>query len=207
MTVSARALERGATEILHYTSEKGVMGSVMKWKVLSRERVEGDEELAFTYEGIWPRRDPDWIDYISLSVSRINLDLYNRSRAHYPDFWWAVMSFDPEILNHDGVWFTTTNNVYDDVCRRGEGVDGFEDMFSDEVLWGYYGSVFRRGEGTPDHWTTDRAAEVLYPAELSLDHLCRLSVPGLQHRRLVNAWCEAYGRAELPIEVDPGAFA
>lgn len=135
MTPADRARERGITEILHYTSQRGVMGAVRKGAVLSREQVENDEDLAFIYEGIWPRKDPEWVDHISLSVSRINLDLFDRSRKRFPDYWWAIMSFGVEILDHDGVVFTTTNNIYPP-CERGEDLEGFEAMFGSPIEWG-----------------------------------------------------------------------
>src|SRR5689334_15443365 len=130
MSVSDLARARGITEIVHYTSQRGVQGSVMKWATLSRERIECDEDLAFIYQGVWERRDPEWVDHISLSVSRINADLYSRSRKRFPDYWWGVLSFRPEILDHGDVWFATTNNVYP-VCERARGEAGFDALFAD----------------------------------------------------------------------------
>jgi len=112
--VAARARVRGVTDIRHYTSERGVMGSIMRGRLLTRDRVEADPELAFIFEGVWDRRDPKWTDHISMSVSRINLDLHERSRRRLPDYWWAIMAFDVAILDEPEVVFTTTNNVYDD---------------------------------------------------------------------------------------------
>lgn len=206
MTPAERARERGVEEVLHYTSERGVMGSVMKQALLSREQVENDDDVAFIFEGIWERKDPEWVDHISLSVSRINLDLFNRSRTNFPDFWWAVMSFDVEILDHDGVCFTTTNNIYPP-CRRGNGLAGFEAMFDESIEWGYHGSEKWRPAEHPDSWTTDRAAEVLYPTRISLEYLRRLYVPGKQHRRMVSAWAEAYGVDDLRVEIDLEPFS
>ena len=153
MSVADRARERGITEILHYTSERGVMGSIMRRALLSRQQVEGDPDVAFIFEGIWERRDPEWVDHISLSVSRVNLDLFQRSRKNFPDYWWAVMSFSVEILDHPGVWFTTTNNVYPP-CERGQGLEGFEAMFSTPIEWGYHGSRRYRNDGMSDAWPT-----------------------------------------------------
>lgn len=204
--VAARARDRGVTDIKHYTSERGVMGSVMRGRVLSRERVEHDPELSFIFEGVWERRDPGWTDHISLSVSRINVDLYQRSRSRFPDYWWAVMAFGVDILEDPGVVFTTTNNVYDAVCRRAPGLGGFEDMFAERVPWGYLGSVKTRPASCPDHLPTDRAAEVLFPGEIALDRLEALYVPGRQHKRLVDAWCEVYAHAELPVVIDTSPF-
>jgi hypothetical protein len=179
----------------------------MKGAVLSRQRIENDEDVAYIFGGVWPVRAPAWADYISLSISRINASLYDKSRARYPDWWWAVMSFSLDILDHDGVWFTTTNNVYEEVLERGCGVDGFEALFKERVPWGYCGSVCVRREGHPEHWTTDRQAEVLYLGELSLDHLRRIYVPGSQHRALVLAWCEAFQKPEYEVLVDTAVFS
>ena len=200
MTVAERARERGVTEIVHYTSQKGVMGTILKGALLSRKRVEADADVDYVFEGIWERKDPQWVDHISLSISRVNFDLFRRSRDNFPDYWWAILSFAPEALDDEGVWFTTTNNIYPPCCR-GQGIDGFEAMFSEPVEWGYYGSKKWRQDGMSDAWPTDRAAEVLYPGSISLDHLETIYVPGKQHRRLVQAWAEIYGAGDLPIEV------
>ncbi len=205
MSVAERARELGVTEVLHYTSNRGVMGSVMKRALLSREQVEKDRDVAFIFEGVWIRKDPDWVNYISLSVSRINLDLLSRSRKNFPDFWWAVMSFDVDILDDEGIWFTTTNNIYPP-CRRATGVPGFELMFGEPIPWGYQGSMKYRGNGMSSAWPTDRTAEVLYPERIDLSRLRKLYVMEPQHRRLVHAWTDTYDLAELPVEVSQHAF-
>jgi hypothetical protein len=206
--VSAAEFARGReiTEVLHYTSERGAMGTVMKKALLSREQVENDSDIAFIFEGVWERKDPEWVDYISLSLSRINLDLYRRSRKRFPDYWWAIFSFDIEVLDHDGVWFATTNNTYP-VCERAQGEAGLAAMFAPTVPWGWRGSVKTRSSGMPEAWTTCEAAEVLYPQSIPLEYLQRIYVPGAQHRRLVQAWAEVYGARELTIEVKPGSFS
>jgi len=206
VTPAEFARTRGVTEILHYTSERGAMGTLMKKELLSRERVESDPDIAFIFEGVWERKDPDWIDYISLSLSRVNLDLFRRSRQHFPDYWWAILSFDVEILDHDGVWFTTTNNVYP-VCERGQGEAGLEAMFAPKIPWGWQGSVKTRDPDMREAWTTCDRAEVLYPARIPLEHLQRIYVPGAQHRRLVKAWADVYDVDRISVEVAPSAFA
>ena len=66
---------RGVSEILHFTTEKGVLGAIRKQALLSRQRVEDDPDLSFIFTGVWPRRDPDWVDHVSLSVTSINAEL------------------------------------------------------------------------------------------------------------------------------------
>jgi hypothetical protein len=204
VTASELAADRGIEEILHYTTEKGIYGAIVKQAVLSRRQLEGDPDLEFIFQAVWPVKAPAWADHISLSISRINLDLYDRSRRHYPDLWWGVLAFETTILDHDNVHFTTTNNIYP-ACERGQGEAGFEAIFADNVR-GRYDFVHTR-HGLQDEQPTDRAAEVLYPRQLQLEHLARIYVPGAEHRRIVHAWCDALGRDALPVEVRPDVFA
>lgn len=201
------ARDRGVREILHYTSQKGVMGSIIVDALLSRKQVEETPAVEFIFEGVWDRyRDPRWVDHISLSVSQINLDLFERSRRRHPDWWWAVMSFDPTLLADNDVWFTTTNNIFPS-CRRNPGLAGFEAIFAERVE-GRFQRIYDRTElALAPNLPTDLAAEVLYPQRIALDRLQRLYLPGEQHRRTVNAWCEVYGRDELPVEIGAGVFS
>jgi hypothetical protein len=198
------ASARGITEVLHYTSERGIYGALVKDAVLSRKRLENDPEIEFIFQAVWPVKAPAWADHISLSLSRINLDLFERSRGHYPEYWWGVISFKTEILDHDDVYFTTTNNIYP-TCERGQGVEGFEQLFRPSVL-GRYSHEWTRDRLTDDQ-PTDRAAEVLYLGELSLDYLHCIYVPGQDERRLIRAWCDALGREEPPVVIRPDVFA
>jgi hypothetical protein len=204
VTPSEAAARRGIGEVLHYTTERGIYGAIVKEAVLSRRQVEADSEVEFIFQAVWPVKAPQWADHISLSLSRINFDLFQRSQRHYPELWWGVLSFDTEILDHEGVHFTTTNNIYP-ACRRGQDVAAFEAMFASQVL-GRYSEEHTR-DGLNDTQPTDRTAEVLYPRILSLAHLNRIYVAASDHRRLIHAWCDALGRDELLVEVDAHVFA
>jgi len=201
------ASELGITEVLHFTTEKGVLGCLRKDALLSRKRVQDDPDLAFIFTGVWPRRDLEWIDYVSLSLTRINRGLYAKAVKNLPELWWGILSFDPSLLDDPGVVFTTTNNVYHEVCERGEGVSGLEAMFKEAVPWGYLGSVKRRQSGTPENLPTDTQAEVLYPGELPLSLLQTIYVRTEEHRRLVLAWCDVLGQDEPPVVVRQDLFA
>ena len=196
----------GIEEILHFTTEKGVLGALQEGKLLSRERVQGNPDLAFIFTGVWPRRDPEWLDHVSLSLTKINKGLYRKAAANLPELWWAILSFQAEILDHPGVVFTTTNNVYEEVCERAEGAAGLRAMFGDQIPWGYYGSVKTRQASCPENQPTDSQAEVLYPQSISLEHLQRLYVPEDQHRSLVLAWCDVLEKPAPPILVAPDLF-
>jgi hypothetical protein len=201
MSVSDVARKRGIVEILHYTSDKGVLGTVVKDALLSRERVESDPEIAYIFRGIWDIKEPDWADHISLSLSQVNIDLFKRARTKHPDRWWAVMSFDIELLDHPGVHFATTNNSYP-VCQRGEGVDGFEALFGRSIAWGRHGSVTHRRTDCDHALPTHYAAEVLYPGEIPIEHLRAVYVESPQQQHMIKAWCDAYGKPHLPVEIN-----
>jgi hypothetical protein len=205
-TPAEAAAARGVTEIVHFTTDKGVLGSIRKDALLSRQRVQSDPDLAYIFTEVWPRRDPEWIDHVSFSVTRINRELYFKAARNLPGLWWGILSFGIDMLDHLGVVFTTTNNVYEEACERGEGVAGFEAMFKPRVRWGYYDSVNVRASCRPANLPTDPQAEVLYPGRAHLEHLRAVYVPEEQHRRLVLAWCDVMAHDELPVDVCPNLF-
>jgi hypothetical protein len=197
------AQRRDVTELLHYTTQKGVHGTIASKAVLSRAQLDKDEYLEHIREPVWPRKDPMWVDHISLSVSSINDDLFYRSRSHYPHLWWAVFSISPSILDDADVVFTTTNNIFPKV-RRAKGVQGFEAMFADPV-YGKFSEVHTRA-GKPDRQPTDRAAEVLYPVRIETQHVQAVYVSEKDHKHLVLAWCEALNHPDLCVEIRPAVF-
>jgi hypothetical protein len=194
---------RGVSELVHYTTQRGMHGTIASRALLSRARLEKDEYLEHIREPVWPRKDPAWVDHISLSVSSINDELFRQSRAHYLHLWWAVISIDPVILDDADVVFTTTNNIFPKV-RRTMGVEGFEAMFDDPV-YGKYSAVHTRA-GLRDCQPTDRAAEVLYPARISTDRVQAVYVLDAEHKRTVLAWCEALDHSDLHVDVRTDLF-
>jgi hypothetical protein len=191
-------------QLLHYTTQKGIHGTIASKALLSRAQLDQEEYLELIREPVWPRRDAPWIDHISLSVSTINDDLFWRSRSHFPHLWWAVIAVSPAVLDDAGVVFTTTNNIYPSV-RRGEGADGFDAMFADEVV-GRYGVVHTRA-GLPDAQPTDRAAEVLYPQRIETGHIQAIYVMEAGHKHMTLGWCAALDHQDIPVEVRPDVFA
>ena len=170
------AKDRGIRDVVHFTTHRGVIGILAANALKSRARLEDDKYLEHVYHPNVPvRKDPEWEDYVSLSISRINDWMFDSSnRWHVRDNNpWVVLSFSPEVLGHKGVVFTTTNNIYPS-CRRREGLEGFERLFAN-IVRGRFGEIHIRGVKPQDH-TTDRQAEVLYPGELSCDYLQRIDV-------------------------------
>ena len=190
--------KRQITDVVHFTTMRGVTGILAKKMLKSRKRLPCDKYLEHVYSpNAETRKDEKWLDYVNLSITRINDNMFGASeRWHVTENNpWAVLSFKPEILGHAGVVFTTTNNIYP-ACRRAEGLCGFEQMFADSVL-GRHNKMYNR-VGKPANWPTDRQAEVLYPGELSCDYLQRIDV---QLGESVDAIYGILGGLDLPAEI------
>lgn len=179
--VAAAAKQRGITQVVHFTTVRGVVGVLGSGFVKSRLRLPEDEHLEFVYQpNAHFRKDTAWLDYVNLSVERINDWMFSTSvRWHAAEGNpWVVLSFDPQILAHPGVVFTTTNNIYRAV-KRAEGLPGFSQMFANAVDgWDPWQrrTVTHSRTGKQRSWPTDRQAEVLYPEELSCEYLQRIDV-------------------------------
>ena len=164
----------------------------------SRHRLSEDKYLEHVYRpNAALRKDTQWLDYVNLSIERINNWMFKTStQRHARDSNpWVVLSFVPKILAHCGVVFTTTNNIYP-ACTREEGLAGFSRMFADTVH-GRYNEIHDRIDKRPA-WPTDRQAEVLYPGELSCDYLQRIDV---QMEDVVDMISGALGGLNLSVPV------
>ena len=174
--VLAAAERRGITQVVHFTRLAGAVGALAGCALKSRARLPEDEYLEFVYQpNARSRRDSIWLDYVNLSIERIN-DWFFRASHRWHNSkgaQWVILAFSPQILAHPGVVFTTTNNAYPE-CLRSEGLAGFLQMF-DEFVTGYDGRQYSRINTVPS-WPTDRQAEVLYPGELSCEFLQRIDV-------------------------------
>jgi hypothetical protein len=189
------ARNRGIKEILHFTTNRGLIGVLAQNKIYSRDSLNEDDYLENIKVLNSPSRTRDaaWTGYVNLSITIVNLRMLGSSRKWHPeeDIWWAVLAFDPEILGHDGVQFTTTNNVYPPV-KRGPGVSGLDALFAQRIPWGIYGDVIRRPSDMAIDLTTDSQAEVLYPDAVDLSHLRAIYVEQPEHIDEVAGWLAAF---------------
>jgi hypothetical protein len=199
---------RGITEVLHFTTNLGLVGIFGLGQVLSRARLPQARYVEHVYKpNCKTRKDPAWVDYVSLSISRINDWMFDTSeRWHEVDqVWWAILSFHPGVLADPGVWFATTNNIYPAV-RRGQGAPGLEALFADPVYGRYSAELCRTPDQLPS-WPTDRQAEVLYPRALALDRLCQIYVRDGEHRDTIRGMITAFpGLVDVPVLRAPEAF-
>lgn len=208
MTIEEIIEYRGIEEILHYTTHLGMIGILDSKAVKSRFRLNHNQRLEYILKLNTPIvRDTNWIDYVNLSISRINTHLFNISSGRWhPNVWWCILSFDPAILTHEGVYFTTTNNVYHSTVRRGRDSAALEAMFAPVVPWGYYGSKRTRKSNMPDSYPTCEQAEVLYPRELSTDFLQRIYVAEGEEVDEVNAQIAAVNHPVVSVSVNLEKF-
>jgi ssDNA thymidine ADP-ribosyltransferase, DarT len=199
---------KGIEEVVHFTTNYGLTGILASKWLKSRQRLPKDRYLDEVYRpNCDTRKDPAWIDYVNLSITRINDWMFDYSmRLHsHEDRWWVVLAFDPVVLTHPDVIFTTTNNIYSMHIQRNEGPAGLEAMFANPVI-GRYGRNHRRHQATPANWTTDRQAEVLYPGQVSTSFLRRIYVSEQEHGDAVEGTLDVTGHSQVVVVHDGDRF-
>ena len=214
MTVAQEIIRRGITEIVHFTTNHGLVGMLAKGAVLSRRQLPNESLLRYiahpnavtrTEAAEYFDKSADWLDYVNLSVSEINRSYFGFSNrwSHNSDIFWSIMAFDAEILTHQGVHFATTNNVYL-FCKRGNGLDGFNAMFATIVRRKGDWSAKRRNRA--DWLPTCEQAEVLYPSAVPLEYLRKIYVRTDDDHDCVAGWLAQYDRHDVLVEIAPAKF-
>ncbi len=174
MTVADIIERRGIEELLHFTTNRGALGILASNAIKPRARLAADPMLEkIFYPNAENRsRDAPWHDYVNLSLTAINSKFFSISANNWhrdKDFWWAIFAIAPDVMAHDGVHFTTTNNMYSGVQRQ-VGSAGLEAMFAPQITK-WIGSVVPRSDKALDNTPTCNQAEVLYPGELSTQYV------------------------------------
>ena len=82
MTISDEIKYRGICEILHFTTNRGIVGTLAKKALLSRYRLPQEAYLQHVLrlnaehrqEGMaYFDKSKNWLDYVNLSISEINV--------------------------------------------------------------------------------------------------------------------------------------
>lgn len=210
MTIEDLIEERSIGEVFHFTTYRGITGILAKGAVLSRSLLPNDAYLEHILLCNCPdrSRDKDWWGYVNLSITDINKYLLDiaRKKWHSHDVdWWCVLSFGPEILTHEGVFFTTTNNAYPYV-QRNTGAAGLEAMFA-PIVKEFDSKFVTRSPLVKPNRPTSPQAEVLYPNQLELTHLRRVCVPDEETAAKVESICAACNRVKVDCQVTRELFA
>jgi hypothetical protein len=203
--ISARKIQR----TLHFTTNRGVLGVLATGLLKSRKRLNADDQLKHIFQPNAASRDKDiaWLDYVNLSVSEINgsfFDICARKWHRGKEFWWAILEFEAQILSHDGVFFSTTNNIYTSV-ERGIGGNGLEALFAPSVRR-WPGSVAYRPNGLSQDLPTCCQAEILYPGELSTRFLSTIHIDNYDIEDEVAAQIAAVGHDSVNLKISPEMF-
>ncbi|GAA1633653.1 hypothetical protein GCM10009764_65500 [Nocardia ninae] len=195
---------------MHFTTNCGLVGILATDALACRDKLNENNYLEKVLLLNCPsRKDLDWTGYVNMSISVVNSRMFGYSLGWHDTerVWWAVLSFTPDILADDGVWFTTTNNTYTDTVRRGQGLAGLKDLYSEAIPWGYRGSVSRRGPGHPADRPTNDQAEVLYPGAVSLAKLQAIYVRREEHLDEIEGLIAALPAARrVPVSYRPEVF-
>ncbi|CAG9203937.1 DUF4433 domain-containing protein [Burkholderia glumae] len=178
--IGASLAERRITEILHFTTSNGFIGTMTTGSLLSHARLPSESRLAHILQiNCKDRsRDADWHGYVNLSISRINGSFFSIARDRWhaaKDIYWCILSFDPSIAEHPGVVFSTTNNAYPYTLRAPD-LDGFEALFAPKIRQFADKWVVRSREMLANQ-TTCHQAELLYPDAVPLQYLRKVYFP------------------------------
>ncbi len=201
------ATRRGITDVLHFTTNKGLVGILGSGLVLPRAILPSTKYVEHVYQpNAKVRKDGPWLGHVNLSISRLNWEFFAHSKRwhQHEEVWWCALVFGPEVMYGEDVVFTSTNNIYP-ACNRGSGADGLNALFADPVL-GAYDRPIKRPANYPESWTTCHQAEVLVPGSVPTASLQRIVVATEQHHDIVSSQCEIFLRDAFPIEINAAAF-
>lgn len=217
MTLSTIVAQRRITEVLHFTTNEGLVGILQSGAVLPRSQLPREKYLEHIYKpNCRIRKDVAWLSYVNLSISWINPELFRISSSRWHkdrDIFWCVLSFESEILHHPGVYFVPTNNMYSG-AEQGEGEEGLAALFGPRVVqyveWRrgqlVPTKVVQRSASHPVHLPTCSQAEVLYPGRLSLDHLAGIYAPSEDLALRVHATASVVLERDIEVWVKPELF-
>ncbi|MCE3026713.1 DarT ssDNA thymidine ADP-ribosyltransferase family protein [Salinicola sp. DM10] len=214
MSVMEEIERRGVVEVLHFTTNRGIVGALASKALLSRCGLRKDQYLEHVLHlnsAIRPEdsalfdKSENWIDYVNLSVSEINRRFFDvSSRWHMDaDVWWGILAFSSEIMAHEGVYFATTNNSYEH-CLRNAGVEGLELLFGASIP--RKNSWRAQRLSRPLNLPTCEQAEVLYPSKVSISYLRRIYVKEEEHCDLARGWLLEFGLPSVEVVISTEKF-
>jgi len=209
MTIDDVIQKREIRELLHFTTLKGLLGILGSRKLLSREFLKQEDLLEYIANPNTPFvMDEGWEGYVNISISEINFRLFDISINKWDagkQNKWVILGISPEILNHEGVFFATTNNGYSGVSR-GQGVEGLEALFSPTVQIYDTGKSETRLQNHNSWNPTCPQAEVLYYKELPTSHITHIYVLEDEDREDITGYFEFTSHPKIELITAPKKF-
>ena len=210
--VHAAVEQRGITEVVHFTTNNGLVGILRTGRLSANAFLKDEERLAHILKINSPNRnrDANWLGYVNLSISEINDYYFNYSKTKNTNnrhAYWCLLSFDANVISDPGVYFSTTNNAYP-FTSRARGIDGLNALFQPEIKRMGTWTATRTGEHGA-HQPTCRQAEALYPGHLPLAHLRAIYVEDGPVYDEVAAQVQFLAPTlfnNIDIVIDPGRF-
>ncbi|MER8503908.1 DarT ssDNA thymidine ADP-ribosyltransferase family protein [Mesorhizobium sp. M0204] len=214
MSIHEVIAAREITELLHFTTNRGIVGTLASNALLSRFKLPQDkylEHVLHVNAAVRPEaaaffdKSHNWLDYVNLSISEINARYFAVSNRwhHDKDVWWGILGFDPQIMTHEGVVFATTNNSYD-CCIRQSAVEGLERLFAPTIDRKGTWKAWRGSRGA--RLPTCEQAEVLYPAAVSTEFLRRIYVRKEEHQDQASGWLREFGYRGVDVVLSSQKF-
>ena len=214
MTVQQVISRRKITSVVHFTTNRGLVGTLAVRALLSRQRLGEQhylEHVLHVNAAFRPEasaafdKSKNWLDYVNLSISEVNTRFLSVSRRWHnnSDVWWCILDFDSRIMSHDDVVFTTTNNSYS-LCRRNDGASGLLAVFDDPIPR-KPGWPALRTNREPNLATCEQA-EVLYPGYVSTEYLQRIYVEDDGHQDVARGWLQEFSLPAVDVVVSPSKF-
>jgi len=168
--------EREITALYHFTTTINLLGMFSIGRICPRSEYDtlrnlADENLYGDYLDHMDELRLDGLNnYVNTSLSHPNVYLLQayKSRKDLAHYSWCILRLDPHLMERPETLFSMTNAASASAAEYGirDGVDGFNQLFSDEVIT-RKGQFTRRG--LPPEYPTDIQAEVLIPGAIDLD--------------------------------------
>jgi hypothetical protein len=197
--------DREIRSLYHFTTNNGVLGILASKGIFSRKSLPEENYLEYIvkYNSADRKYDKAWLSYVNLSISRVNSEFFLQcNKWHNNDVWWCVLEIDPKIMAHEGVFFSSTNNIFPATVRSKEYL-GLNYLFSD-IVYGRYNKENRRSVNMPLNYTTDVQAEVLYPNPVPLSCVTKILVLKEEHQDILMGQQEGLDMEPMiPVVVEP----
>lgn len=208
--ITAKKIE----EVLHFTTNNGIVGILATGYLRSRFRLTEDqllEHILFPNAATRPEeashfdKSENWLDYVNLSISEINSRYFQVSGRWHgaKNVWWGILVFDPVIIEHEGVYFASTNNSYN-YCKRGQGVEGFNALFAPSIQCKVDWRILRKNR--LDKLPTCEQAEILYPEKISTQFLKKIYVANESDHDAVLGWLREFDLLNVKVIISKEKF-